>query len=51
VCGCTLDSTCYQQCGQQPNGCGGYINCGGCGVYAICIDGYCESNCAIPPCP
>lgn len=41
---CTKD-TCEglsKQCGSWPNGCGGTVSCGSCGLYETCNNGACE---------
>ncbi|MDB4278391.1 right-handed parallel beta-helix repeat-containing protein [Deltaproteobacteria bacterium] len=39
------------ECGQPSNGCGGRLNCGGCGSSEACASGFCVDNSTPPPEP
>jgi hypothetical protein len=40
-----------QECGQPSNGCGGSLNCGGCGGGEVCASGTCVDASTPPPTP
>ncbi|MBW2462431.1 MAG: putative metal-binding motif-containing protein [Deltaproteobacteria bacterium] len=43
ICGCTPRGSCSgpQDCGTQPDGCGGTVNCGSCSGLDVCMAGMC----------